>query len=226
MPAESKDGLAHSPFRDMVSSSFYALLAADGFLGLGVLFWWLLSKKTTFVLFYSMYGMVPLYFWPYIILTLVSMILFGLNLAVAVYSWQHSGLRNVKIQGGNALGAFLGTLGSACPTCCAFLLSLLGVTTGVAALPFQGLELKLLSAVLLGISLWLLARKLAQHETCEAACEITPIGTVSPAAGRKDELLSKYLPYAIAVGVLFLISAAALPLLRKELAAASAILIF
>lgn len=62
MPAESKDGLAHSPFRDMVSSPFYALLAADGFLGLGVLFWWLLSKKTTFVLFYSMYGMVPLYF--------------------------------------------------------------------------------------------------------------------------------------------------------------------
>lgn len=64
MPAESKDGLTHSPFRDMVLSPSYVLLAADGFLGLGVLFWWLLSKKTTFVLFYSMYSMVPLYFWP------------------------------------------------------------------------------------------------------------------------------------------------------------------
>ncbi len=61
-------------------SPFYWFIAVDGALGLGLLYWWLLSKTTTAVVFYSMYREVPFYLWIYIILTLASLVLFGMVL--------------------------------------------------------------------------------------------------------------------------------------------------
>jgi hypothetical protein len=41
-----------------------------------------------------------------------------------------------------------------CPSCGAFLLSLLGVTAGLSALPFAGLELWFVSCVIMAYTLW------------------------------------------------------------------------
>lgn len=194
-----------SVIKKVFQSPFYWFVAIDGALGIGLLYWWLLSKTSTWVNFYSMYGNVPLYFWPYILLTLASMILFGMVLAVAVYSWQHSNLRNMKDHGGAAFGGLFGALGAACPTCGAFLLSLLGIAGGIAIFPLKGLELKLLSVGFFGASLILSTKKLSESVACED-CEVKP----------NDASISYQTPLAI----LFLILLFATPLWKQEQVAA------
>lgn len=193
-----------SAIRSVFQSPFYWFVALDGTLGIGLLYWWLLSKTTTLVTFYSMYWDVPLYFWPYVILTFISMILFGVVLAIALYSWQYSKLRRIKDQSGMALGAVFGALGAACPVCGAFLLSALGITGGLAIFPLQGLELKLLSVWFLSAALILSTEKLSK--ACKN-CEIEP-----------KTILSYQTPLAI----LFLIFIFASPLWEQEQIAASA----
>jgi len=167
--------LKQSAFKKVFQSPFYWFLAIDGALALGLLYWWLLSKTTTWVTFYSMYGNVPLYFWPYVLLTLISMALFGMSLAVATYSWQRSKLKNLNLkdQGGMAFGTAFGALAAACPVCGSFLLSAIGIAGGVALLPFKGLELKLLSAGFFGFALFLSIEKLSKAAACEV-CEVKP----------------------------------------------------
>ncbi|MGB3921879.1 MAG: hypothetical protein WBL19_01170 [Minisyncoccia bacterium] len=185
-------------------SPYYWLVAIDGALGIGLLYWWLLSKTSTWVNFYSMYYGVPLYFWPYVLLTLASMILFGMVLAVALYSWQHSKLRNIKDQGSTAFGGLFGALGAACPTCGAFLLSLLGIAGGLAIFPLKGLEFKLLSVVFFGVALVLSTKKLREAVACEN-CEVKPNATPS---------------YQDMFAILFLILLFAMPLWNQERVAA------
>lgn len=194
-----------SAVKQILKSPFYWLVAIDGALGLGLLYWWLLSKVTTWVTFYSMYANVPLYFWPYVILTLASIILFGMNLAVAVYTWERVKGKSLKTHGSTALGAGLGALAAACPICGAFLLSLLGLTSGLAVFPFKGLELKLLSATLFAVSLIFSVKKLSDSAVCEN-CELNPNKTT--------------LAYQTPAAILFIILLLAAPLWQQELTAA------
>ena len=200
--------------KHIFETPLYLFLAIDGAFALGVLYWWLLAQKTTWVTFYSMYGGVPLYFWPYVILTLVAMILFGMSSAVAVYSWRHSQLKNIKSQGSTAFGAFFGALGAACPVCGAFLLSALGITGGVAILPFQGLELKLLSVGFFGAALFFSTKKLSHAVACEA-CEVA----LTPQVKEKDSTFS----YQALLAVFFITLLFALPLWKQEQVAASVV---
>lgn len=198
--------------RHIFQTPLYLFLAIDGAFALGVLYWWLLSKTTTWVNFYSMYGNVSLYFWPYVILTLIAIILFGMSLAVAVYSWQHSQLKNIKTQGGTAFGAFFGALGAACPVCGAFLLSALGIVGGVSILPLQGLELKLLSVVFFGVALFFSTKKLSDASVC-GDCEVVS----------EDHITNKesFLSYQTLLVIFFLILLFATPLWKQEKIAAS-----
>lgn len=206
-----------SAVKRVFQSPFYWFVAINGALALGLLYWWLLSKTTTWVTFYSMYQATPFYFWPYVLLTLASMILFGMILAVAAYSWQHSKIRSIKRQGGTALGAAFGAIGAACPACGAFLLSLLGIAGGVAILPLQGLELKLLSAGFFGASLILSIKKLSEATACED-CEVKPGDTDD---GKERKVAPPY-SYQTSLAILFLILILAVPLWKQEQVAASA----
>jgi len=210
--------LKQSAFKKVFQSPFYWFLAIDGALALGLLYWWLLSKTTTWVTFYSMYGNVPLYFWPYVLLTLISMALFGMSLAVATYSWQRSKLKNLNLkdQGGMAFGTAFGALAAACPVCGSFLLSAIGIAGGVALLPFKGLELKLLSAGFFGFALFLSIEKLSKAAACEV-CEVKPEKSASGA--KKSDAFS----YQTLIAILFLIILFAAPLWKQEQIAASAV---
>ncbi len=212
--------MAHETFSSVVKIIFrkplYLLVAIDGAFGLGLLYWWLLSKTTTWVNFYSMYRGVPLYFWPYVILTLLSVALFGMSLAIAVYSWQHSKLKSIKAQGGNVFGATFGAFAAACPICGSFLFSVIGIAGGVAILPLKGLELKFLSAAFFGVALALSAKKLSGAANCET-CEVKPEAAAT-APAKADSLLS----YPTLLAVLFLILFLAMPLWNQEQVAASA----
>ncbi len=205
--------------KQIFKTPLYLFIAVDGALALGLLYWWLLSQTTTWVTFYSMYRGVPLYFWPYVILTLLSMVLFGMSLAVAVYSWERSKLKSIKGQSGTAFGTAFGAFAAACPICGSFLLSAIGIAGGVAILPFKGLELKLLSAGFFGAALFLSTQKLSEAAACEACevCEVKPAESTDNSK-KSNSLLS----YQTLLAVSFLIFLFAMPLWNQEQIAASA----
>ncbi len=152
--------------RQIFRSPYYWFIAIDAGLSLGVFYWWLLSKTTTLTIFYSMYKNVTFYFMSYIILTFLSIVLFGINLAVLIYSWQHFRIKNFKQQGLNIFAVTSGAFAAACPICGSFLFSVLGIIGGVAILPLKGLELKLLSAIFFGLGLFLATKQLAKSMQC------------------------------------------------------------
>lgn len=89
--------------------------------------------------------------------TIVTSILFGLY--VALFSYRFKMQRNENRS--NAVGFFgfiAGLFGAGCPTCGSVMLGLFGAPFGLMLLPFKGLEIKLLSVVLLGISVFVVAR--------------------------------------------------------------------
>ncbi|MBI5147689.1 MAG: hypothetical protein HZA37_00855 [Parcubacteria group bacterium] len=201
--------------KKIFSDFYYLLTAAAAAVFLVAVYLWLLQKNSTAVNFYLMYGEAPFYFWPYTLLTFLSVVLFGISAAVSLYAWQNSAWRkNLASGGAGALGAFSGALASACPTCGAFLLSFFGAAGGLAFLPFKGLEIKLLSVLLLSLSLWLTLRYLNKSEACEACvAPARPAG--GPVVSEPEETKSFAAPLAVLLATLILGSG----LLKTEAAA-------
>jgi len=104
----------------------------------------------------------------------MSIVLFGLNFALGTVLWR---LRTGRANGsGPVVGAVLGSFGAACPSCGAFLLSLIGVTAGLSVLPFAGLELWAAATAVMGYTLMRSLRSL-DRATCPSpsdgrACEL------------------------------------------------------
>lgn len=92
------------------------------------------------------------------LLLLLTSVLVGVNIAVALYQLRAIGL---EVEAGSSIGAVvLGTLGAGCAACgsavLAGLLSLVGATSALTLLPLEGLEFAFLAllAVLLSVH-WL-----------------------------------------------------------------------
>lgn len=87
-------------------------------------------------------------------------VLVGMNVAVAAYHFRE---HRVSVAGGgtSAIGLLLGTLGAGCAACgtavLAGLLSLVGAAGLLTVLPLEGLEMSLLAALAVGLSLFWLA---------------------------------------------------------------------
>ncbi len=139
---------------------FYGLIGTVSFLGLFLLFYWSLRLNASIDnLIRNFYG-VPLYFWPYVFLTVGTLVLFGINVPLLVYRWRKYGFPKLKGHAGGGLGAVIGVLASACPVCGSTLLSAIGVAGGIAAFPLAGLELKTLSFGLMLVPFWLTTNEL------------------------------------------------------------------
>jgi hypothetical protein len=95
----------------------------------------------------------PFYFWPYVILTLGTILLFGINSSLFVYRSRKFGPPKLTISGGAGIGSLMSIFSSACPVCGSTLLSFIGLSGGLAILPFAGLELKAASFGLMLLSL-------------------------------------------------------------------------
>jgi len=67
----------------------------------------------------------------------------------------------LRPQAGSAVGVIIGGFAVGCPACGAYLLSLVGVSTGLAALPFGGLELWTASIILMAATFWATLRAVA-----------------------------------------------------------------
>ncbi len=112
----------------------------------------------------------PLFLIPFLTLHGIVAVLVGLsiNLAHIKYTELKAVQAVNKESGITALGIFGGLLGGACPGCFAGLfpavLGLFGISASLSVLPLYGLEIQAFSAVLLGVSIFLLTKP--------AVCEI------------------------------------------------------
>lgn len=198
----------------VLTALFYGSIGLAASLGLALTFYWSLRLNTGIIGLVTMTRGVPLYFWPYVLLTLGTVALFGVNLSLIAYRWRRFGPPTLVKRGGVGAGAIVGTFASACPVCGATLLSAVGVAGGLAAFPLYGLELKALSFGLMVLALWLSAR-----DSKEAGCSGGACPSPRDASFRRNDL-----PWFLAV--LALIAALAFVswgMLKPDLVAAGAL---
>ena len=155
-----------------LTALFYGLIGAVSFLSLFLLFYWSLRLNASIDNLIRNFYSVPLYFWPYVILTIGTLILFGINVPLLVYRWRKYGFPKLKRQAGGGLGAIIGVFASACPICGSALLSAIGVAGGLTIFPLQGLELKALSFGLMLVPFWLTTNELRLFSKGGKECPI------------------------------------------------------
>src|SRR3989344_4998866 len=151
---------------------FYSSIGIVAALALFLIFYWGLRLDSSIAQLINNTYSVPLYFWPYVLLTLGIIILFGTNASLFVYRWRKFGPPRLRGQEGTALGSLTGVLASACPVCGASLLSAIGIAGGLTAFPLQGLELKALSFALMAFPVWLVSRDLKKGGCNNGVCPI------------------------------------------------------
>ena len=159
MPKPTKQLL----FRTLLTRSDFLLSILVGVLALATLYYWLLLQTTNFPMMLENLSREPVYFSALLVLVPVALVLFGFNLGLTILLLRtRSGL---KWQGGMLLGVAIGGFGAGCPACGAFLLSLVGVTAGLGALPFAGLEFWTASVGVMALTLWR-SSSLLERNTC------------------------------------------------------------
>lgn len=141
----------------------FVLSGIAGILILANAYYFLLTRTTTLTAVIHNMGSEPIYLLLIGILVPVTMILFGLNFALSLILLRAGG--GVGRIGETFTGAVLGAFGAGCPACGAFLFSLIGVSAGLAALPFGGLELWLGSTFIMALSFRSSIRRL-DRQTC------------------------------------------------------------
>ena len=98
-------------------------------------------------------------------------VLFGIYLSVFIYRFKL--IKLMKEKKGTSigfigyLGLIAGVFGAGCPTCGSVVFALVGAPLALMYLPFRGLELRLLSIVILLVSIYLLTRSLYKCDVCE-----------------------------------------------------------
>lgn len=163
---------------------FYSTIGVVAGLGLFLVFYWHLRLNSSIESLFVNTVDKPVYFWLYVLLTLGAIVLFGVNVALFVYRSRKFGLPKIGKQAGSGLGSLVGIAAAACPVCGSFLLSAVGITGGLAAFPFGGLELKALSFGLLAIPVFLTAKDL-RNKGCEnGVCPIPKDASF----GKKDKI--------------------------------------
>lgn len=154
---------------NILTRLFYVTIGVNAGVALFLLYYWLLLKTSTITAFYYSTQANPVYMWAYIMTTLATVILFGVSLSLSVYLFRRTRQFAIKDQSGAVLGGTVGAFAAACPVCGAFLLSFVGVSGGLASLPFSGLELKVASLVLIIVSLWFIKKKI-KSQRCDSMC--------------------------------------------------------
>lgn len=172
---ESKEDRIKPENFKLLTKIFYWLIGIASSLTFFLVLYWTLRIDSSITSIITNTYSTPLYFWPYVILTLGAIVLFGVNVAFLVYRWRKFGPPKLKIEAGGGAGTIFGIAASACPVCGSTLLSVIGITGGLAVFPLGGLELKALSFGFLVLPLWLIRKDLNKLESdCQSGvCPLT-----------------------------------------------------
>ena len=101
-------------------------------------------------------------------LSLVISVLVGVYLSLFLVRRQLMKEKESKNKLSSISGAAVGLFAAGCPTCGAPLFALFGAPLALFSLPFHGLELKILSIALLGLSIYLLVENIQRQLVCGA----------------------------------------------------------
>ena len=93
-------------------------------------------------------------------------ILFGLNASILVQRIRMKA-KIAKESSLSGSGVLAGAFASGCPVCGSLLLPLIGVSSGLAAFPFRGLELKALAVSLMLVSTYFVLKGNNKCDSCE-----------------------------------------------------------
>jgi hypothetical protein len=102
-----------------------------------------------------------------IILGLIISLLVGFYFALLVFRRDITKEKTVKDNASGLAGIGTGIIASGCPSCGVPLLGLVGFPLALYSLPFKGLELKALSIVFLGLSLYLISKNIKKNLACQ-----------------------------------------------------------
>ncbi len=128
-------------------SPAYWILATLTALSVMFIYFWIFSKTTTWMVFWQ--SNIALYNWLAIILSIINAILLGITVAF-FFRILEIRKKGQKVSFLEALGSLIfSAAATGCPVCGAFLLPLLGIAASLTALPLGGLEIKLLSILVL-----------------------------------------------------------------------------
>jgi hypothetical protein len=147
---------------------FYFLVGLAASSALGLVFYFVLRLDSSIAELSS--NTSQAYFWSYLGLTIGTVTLFGVNVALFTYRIRRYGFPKINNQLSAGFGSLLGIAASACPVCGSTLLSALGIAGGLGAFPFAGLEIKAASFVLMVVPIWLTAREIKGFECGTKAC--------------------------------------------------------
>ncbi|MBI2038412.1 MAG: hypothetical protein HYT19_00620 [Candidatus Nealsonbacteria bacterium] len=151
-----------SAFKIVFKETLYIWLALSlGFNLLGV-YYFIFSQSTTFKVYFE--SNTAFYNWSSIVLTVIISLLFGLVLTFLIWLGKNKISQNPTNLGNGLISGFLGAISTGCPVCGAFLISLLGVGGGLAAFPFQGLEIKVISLGLLSFAVFSSAKDISNKD--------------------------------------------------------------
>ncbi len=200
-----------SAFKLTFRQAVYAALAVSVTVNVLAVYLWIFGKTTTWLVFWE--SNIALYNWLAIILSIINAVLIGIAIAFFFH------VLAVRKKGQQA--SFFETFGSVvfsaaatgCPVCGAFLLPLLGIAASLTALPFGGLEVKLLSILVLLYAIYEYAR------TITGVCAVPKERLISLTKGRLYLTLNKNTvgqlkPLGIVVA--FIVFVYALPYLPKS----------
>lgn len=183
-------------FKKVFSDPLYVVAASSLAVNLLLIYYFILLQSTTLAVFLQSNN--AFYNWTSAITTLIISILFGMAAGLSLYQF-----RQAKSLAGferSILGGVSGAISSGCPVCGAWLISVLGIGGGLAAFPFQGLELKGLALAFLGWSVFASTNSIYNRE--KGICE--------PA----KNAWQKYFPYA--AGIVALVLVFTLPVLATK----------
>lgn len=147
----------------------YALISIISAVLIGSLSYYLTVADVAFKSLFVLIEMDGPYFTGFsLLLTLTTSILFGIYLAL--FFFRREIIKNESSAKTTVLGAggtVANIIASGCPTCGAPFLAFFGAPLGLLALPFRGLEIKILSIFLLGLSIYLLAQSIEKKLSCK-----------------------------------------------------------
>jgi len=145
-----------SIFVTILQQPIYALIAVATSVSLGLLYYYTSLSIVPFSTVSEMIG--PSYVVATIGLTVVTSILAGVNVSLIIFKIKVTNLINLKLGScSTTFGSTLAAFTPGCPACTTSLAAILSTIGGIAILPLQGLELKLISITALSFSIiWIL----------------------------------------------------------------------
>ncbi len=133
-------------------------LLVSVFINVSFLYYFLLLQTTTWEIFWR--SNISFYNWSQVVLSLLNALGIALAVVFFFYIWEKRESTKTSILG--TLGSLVfSSAATGCTVCGAFLLPTLGIAASLTALPLGGLEIKLLSLLLLGYVIFEYSRLIA-----------------------------------------------------------------